>query len=145
MYEIDALKSASERFSRVHPSLKLIVLFGSRARGDDDRSSDWDFAFLSESTLNHKSKSFWFSGAALMDTLSHLAGISYDDIDLVDLSRCSEVLAHFIARDGLLIYEKTPGEFAQFQRRALKTQAELEEFRHSQREQVLQALQRWGV
>jgi predicted nucleotidyltransferase len=34
------------------PYLKLLVLFGSRARGDHDPKSDWDFAFLCDEELH---------------------------------------------------------------------------------------------
>jgi len=61
------------------------------------------------------------------------------------LSTCSEITAHFVARDGQVIYEKVPGEFIRFQQQSLKTKEELKQFRRAQREKVLQTLQRWGV
>jgi uncharacterized protein len=145
MDKLDILKAASARFTKNHPNLKLLILFGSRARGDADPSSDWDFAFLYDSTFSKPEKSFWFPGSDILDTLSTLLNLPDNDIDLVDLSHCSEMLAHFISRDGQLIYEKNPGEFANFQQQSLKTPAELKQFRQDQRENVLQTLQRWGV
>lgn len=141
----DSLKTASPTLASTHPNLKLLVLFGSRARGEADPSSDWDFAFLSEPDRSIERKPFWLPGSDLLDTLCKLLQVSEEAIDLVDLSTCSEIIAHFVARDGQVIYEKTSGEFAQFQQNALKTDAELKEYRHSQREKVLQTLQRWGV
>ncbi|MGA7937394.1 MAG: hypothetical protein WCA35_27830, partial [Kovacikia sp.] len=84
-------------------------------------------------------------GSELLATLCKLLPISDETIDLVDLSTCSDIVAHFVARDGQVIYEKTPGEFAHFQQHALKTKAELKQYRHTQREKVLQTLERWGV
>jgi uncharacterized protein len=139
------LKAVSPTLASIHPDLKLLVLFGSRARGEADPSSDWDFAFRSEPDLHPEHQPYWFPGSDLLDTLCNLLQISDKKLDLIDLSTCSDVVAHFVARDGQVIYEKTPGEFAQFQQQALKTTAELKQYRHTQREKVLQTLQRWGV
>ncbi|NJR61952.1 MAG: nucleotidyltransferase domain-containing protein [Cyanobacteria bacterium CRU_2_1] len=145
MNSLKLLKATSQTLASTHPDLTLLVLFGSRARGEEDPTSDWDFAFLSDPDYLVERKPFWFPGSDLVHTLSKLLHISDDKIDLVNLNNCSEILAHFVARDGQVIYEKTDGEFAQFQQRALKSKTELREFRRSKREQVLQALQRWGI
>lgn len=145
MTDIDTLKAASRTFASVYPELKLLVLFGSRARGEDDSTSDWDFAYLFASEGSVEQKPLWFPGAELLSGLSQLLHVSEDIIDLVNLNTCSDILAHFVARDGRLIYEKTPGEFAQFQQQALKTREELKAYRQVQREQVHRALERWGI
>lgn len=145
MTTLNTLKTTSPLLASTHPDLKLLVLFGSRARGEADSSSDWDFAFLLKPDRPTEHKPFSFPGADLLDTLCKILHVSEAAIDLVDLSTCSEITAHFVARDGQVIYEKTPGEFAQFQQSALKTKAELKQYRHAQREKVLQTLARWGV
>ncbi len=145
MTTLESLKVVSPTLASTHPDLKLLVLFGSRARGEADLSSDWDFAFLLDPDRPPERKPFWFPGSDLLDTLCQVLQVPEDAIDLVDLSTCSEITAHFVARDGQVIYEKIPGEFAQFQRQALKTKAELKQYRHVQREKVLQTLARWGV
>lgn len=145
MTDLSSPQAAYRTLASVHPELKLLVLFGSRARGEEDSSSDWDFAFLFAPEAPTERKPFWFPGAELLDTLSQLLHVSENAIDLVNLNTCSDILAHFVARDGQVIYEKTPGEFAQFQQQALKTKGELKAFRQVQREQVHKALERWGV
>ncbi len=145
MTTLESLKVASSTLASTHPDLRLLVLFGSRARGEADPSSDWDFAFLSELDRPTTPKPFNFPGSDLLNTLCKILQVSEDAIDLVDLSTCSEIIAHFVARDGQVIYEKIPGDFDQFQRQALKTKAELKQYRHVQREKVLQTLERWGV
>lgn len=145
MNELEILKAASAKFAQAHPTLRLLILFGSRARGDADSSSDWDFAFLCEPSSSKPEKLFWFPGADILDTLQTLTNLSDNNIDLVDLGKCSEILAHFVARDGQVIYEKSSGEFSHFQQQALKNPNELKQFRHTQREKVLQALRRWEV
>ncbi|MBD1849148.1 nucleotidyltransferase domain-containing protein [Cyanobacteria bacterium FACHB-502] len=145
MTDLDTLKAASRTFASDYPELKLLVLFGSRARGEDDPLSDWDFAFLLPPEGSADQTPHWFSGAELLSRLSQLLHVSEDIIDLVNLNTCSDILAHFVARDGQVIYEKAPGEFVQFQQQALKTREELKAFRQMQREQVHRALERWGV
>lgn len=145
MTTLDNLKTASSTLASTHPDLKLLVLFGSRARGEADPSSDWDFAFLLEPDRPVEHKPFWFPGSDLLDTLCKVLNVSEDEIDLVDLSTCSDITAHFVARDGQVIYEKVPGEFTRFQQQSFKTKDELKQYRHTQREKILQTLQRWGV
>ncbi|RMH16299.1 MAG: nucleotidyltransferase domain-containing protein [Gammaproteobacteria bacterium] len=151
MADLSSLTAASTHIAEQHPTLKLLILFGSRARGDCDRNSDWDVAFLS--APDSENLSAWFSGADLLKTLSKQGHISSDSrserlrqrIDLIDLSTCSDILAHFVAQEGQLIYERDPGEFERFRQRSLKAPAELKQFRQTQREKVLQALERWGA
>jgi len=83
--------------------LRLLVLFGSRARGDAAPYADWDFGFLAEGSL---------------DTLSLMAAlaeaIGSEHLDLVDLARASGLLRYRAARDGVLVYEAQPGIFDGF-------------------------------
>jgi uncharacterized protein len=133
------------QISEQHPTLKLLVLFGSRARGDHDHNSDWDIAFLFDLENAERNSSSWFPGADLLPALSNLGQIPSDLIDLLDLSTCSDIMAHFVAQYGHLLYERNPGQFHHFRQHALKAPAELKQFRQIQRNKVLQALQRWGA
>lgn len=142
-HPLEKLQTLSQ-WSRQHPDLKLLVLFGSRARGDHDPSSDWDFAFLTNPTPA-KTTYDWVPGGDLLPILTQRLQTSDEKIDLIDLSTCSDILAHYVARDGQLIYERDPGEFARFQQQALKTPDKLHQFRQTQRQKVLAALERWGV
>lgn len=78
--------------------LELLVLFGSRARGDARAASDWDFGYLATPTADI---------AGLLAALVEIAGT--DRVDLVDLDRASGVLRFRAARDGWVVYEHTPG------------------------------------
>jgi predicted nucleotidyltransferase len=138
-------------WAKQHPTLKLLILCGSRARGDHAPSSDWDIAFLS--TPDSEPSAAWFPGVDLLQTLSKQGHIPSDRLDLINLSTCADILAHFVAQDGQLIYEHELSEFERFQQRfscreaapTLKAPAELQQFRQTQREKVLQALERWGA
>lgn len=86
-----------------YPTLKLILLFGSRARGDAEISSDWDFGYIAETDFN--SLAFYSDLVLLMGT---------EKIDFVDLKRASGLLRFRATQDGKVIFERTPGEYEKF-------------------------------
>lgn len=83
--------------------LELLVLFGSRARGDEREDSDWDFGYLGSSHFDPEALR-----AALVERLNT------ERIDLVDLQRAGGQLRFRAARDGRAIVEHSAGEFARF-------------------------------
>jgi predicted nucleotidyltransferase len=85
------------------PGLRLLVLHGSRGRGDGGPQSDWDFGYLGDPELDP---------AALMLRLTDILGT--DAVDLADLDRASALLRFRAARDGRLLAERE-GEFERFQ------------------------------
>lgn len=89
--------------TKAYPGLRLLVLFGSRARGDAAAEADWDLAYLASPP---------FDGDQL---LADLAGaLDADRLDLVDLSRAGGQVRYRAARDGRLLYEAWRGEFDRF-------------------------------
>ena len=91
---IDAMAQAA----RATPGLDLLMLFGSRARGDIHPGSDWDLGYLA---TNAPDVDAW------LGTFVELAGS--DRVDLVDLASASGLLRYRVARDGRLVYEARPG------------------------------------
>ncbi len=85
------------------PGLDLLVLFGSRARGDERGGSDWDLGYVADPR---------FDPDALLVTLVDRLGT--DRIDLVDLSRAGAQLRFRTARDGRVLFERTAGAFGRF-------------------------------
>ena len=83
--------------------LTLLVLFGSRARGDAVPSADWDFGFLADGSVDP---------LTLMAALDEAVGS--DRVDLVDLARASGLLRYRAAREGVLVYEAAAGIFDRF-------------------------------
>jgi predicted nucleotidyltransferase len=81
--------------------LDLLLLFGSRGRGDASPESDWDFAYLGDCNV-----------ARLRADLT--LRLKTDQIDLMDLSRAGGLARFRAARDGLLIYESREGVFERF-------------------------------
>ena len=84
------------------PGLRLLVLFGSRARGDRRPDSDWDFGYVA---------SAGFRPEDLVDALSRATGS--DQVDLVDLQRAGGLLRYRAARDGVALFDPE-GLFDQF-------------------------------
>jgi hypothetical protein len=88
---------------RDFPSLRLLLLHGSRARGDERADSDWDFAYLGDEGLDE------------LGLRSFLArAVRSESIDVVDLSRASGLLRFRAARDGLLLHERQAGVYEDF-------------------------------
>jgi predicted nucleotidyltransferase len=83
--------------------LSLLVLFGSRARGDASAAGDWDFGYLSDGSADP---------AAIATALGRVVGS--ERLDLVDLARAGGLLRYRVARDGVLVFEATPGSFDRF-------------------------------
>ncbi|MBI3783130.1 MAG: nucleotidyltransferase domain-containing protein [Deltaproteobacteria bacterium] len=96
---LGALHTAAAR----QGGLTLLVLFGSRARGEASAHADWDFGFLADGLLDP---------LALMAALAEVVGS--ERLDLVDLARASGLLRFRAARDGVLVYEARPGSFNRF-------------------------------
>jgi predicted nucleotidyltransferase len=89
--------------AKSYPGLRLLLLFGSRARGDAGAGADWDLAYLAEPL---------FDADGL---LADVAGrVGADRVDLVDLARAGGQLRYRAARDGRVLFEVRPGEFERF-------------------------------
>ena len=85
------------------PGLDLLVLFGSRGRGNAQRQSDWDFAYQGTASLD----------ADRLHADPTLA-LRTDHIDLVDLAHAGGLLRFRAARDGFPVYESREDAFRDF-------------------------------
>jgi predicted nucleotidyltransferase len=113
------------------PGLELLILFGSRARGDVHVRSDWDFGYLATRRADLP---------ALMSTLVETTGS--DRVDLVDLRRASGVLRFRAARDGQVIYESQAGLGTRFRLEAAHFWCEMAPILQPALEEVLTRLDR---
>jgi uncharacterized protein len=138
---IDDIKAKIPELLEQVPYLKLLVLFGSRARGDNQPSSDWDFAMLFDEDLRQQYEvgSGWncYRSWAILQKLLDLGD---DEIDWVELRDASEILAHSISRDGIVLYSAEPEVFRNFQRTHLKADDELKRMRKIMRDRIQQKL-----
>lgn len=97
--ELDAIRS----IARGRRGLELLVLFGSRGRGDSSIESDWDLGYVGGGG---------FEAEPLRADLTQ--SLQTERIDLVDLGRAGGLLRFRAARDGVPIYEARPREFERF-------------------------------
>jgi uncharacterized protein len=140
---IDNIKSKIPQILAQAPYIETLVLFGSRARGEEHEASDWDLAvFCDEEARQHYEHGGWDAGRLLV-VLGQVLGLTEDEVDLVELETCSGILAHHIAQDGLIIYEKQSGRFEEFRQAMLKSPSELKLYRQNVRVKVHEALGRW--
>jgi predicted nucleotidyltransferase len=101
--DVAAALDRVQALARVHPGLVLLVLHGSRARGQARQDSDWDFAYLSTSD---------FDPSLLYADLAVTLGS--DRIDLADLAAAGGLIRYRVARDAIIVVESIPGAFDKF-------------------------------
>ena len=83
--------------------LSLLLLFGSRARGDARVRSDWDLGYVGSAAFDPD------------ELLASLVGaVGTERIDLVDLTRAGAQLRFRAARDGRPLFQAVPDAFARF-------------------------------
>ncbi len=97
--ELEAVRALAEGT----PGLELLVLFGSRGRGNAHRGSDWDFAYLGTAGLD----------ASRLNAELSLA-LRTDRVDVADLASAGGLLRFRAARDGVPVYESREGVFRDF-------------------------------
>ncbi len=128
------------------PYLKFLVLFGSRARGDAYERSDWDFAIFCDEEARQKAIADQPYGfLAVHNAIEDCFEIGGEYMDVVDVTRCSALIAHYVADEGVVLYESEIGVFRDFQQRVTMTQQAIAELSASLREQVEAFLQEMGV
>ncbi len=124
---LDAVASAA----RAIVGLDLLILFGSRARGDARPGADWDFGYLAD------------AAADVPGLLAALVEVLEDDrVDLVDLGRASGLLRYRAARDGLLVYEAAAGLLDRYSLGAVQFWCENAPVFERGYDEVLEALRR---
>ncbi len=100
-------------YAAAEPSLHLLVFLGSSSRGDAGGSADIELGYLADSTFDH-------------ETFRELAASVLDlpVIAIADLRR-APTTAFRAAREGALVFERSPGEFSEFRERAIHNWCEL--------------------
>ena len=89
--------------SRTFPELQLLLVHGSRARGEAHQNSDWDFAYLAGPNLDE---------LALRAALVRMVGS--DDVDIADLSRAGGLLRYRAVKEGQVVLERESGAYEDF-------------------------------
>lgn len=91
-----AIDQLTSRLSTV-PEVERVVLFGSRARGDEDVRSDIDLAIECPAA----SRQTW---RAIREAVSDARTLLF--IDLVRLEEAPEALRRNVLNDGVVLYER---------------------------------------
>ncbi len=98
----------AERILRITPDdINLIVIFGSRARGDYSKHSDFDIAI--GTSIQDKKQRFNLR----LQAISLLEGPE-QPVDVVLIEDCNWTLRHRIAKDGVVIFQKNADSWANF-------------------------------
>lgn len=143
---IAELKKLALQIPAKIPYVKMLILFGSRATGNTHPNSDWDFAvFCDEEQRQAEIKDNTWRLFELPMLIGEVLKINSDHIDIVQLNNCSELIAHFVARDGQVLYEDEAQKFEKFQKKVLLSHAQLKKIEHTQRQNIENFLQKWGV
>jgi predicted nucleotidyltransferase len=134
---ITSLRDSAVQIREKVPYLKMLVLFGSRARGDYREDSDYDFAALYDEEMRHAIADSKKRG--LLNIYSHLTNIfdlPTELVEVVRLNECSPLLANVVARDGLLIYEKEFGEYEKFRLESIMSDQEVKQMQKKMIEEL---------
>ena len=123
------------------PYIELIILFGSRARGNASRTSDWDIAFVCDEEHRTRREGDGMSTMRIWSLMQRIYGLKDGEIDVVDMHGCSELLAHAIVKDGKLIYEKRTGLFNQFREKNLLNTEQLKEIQEKDKAKIMKTIQ----
>ncbi len=109
----------------------MLVLHGSRARGDAHERSDWDFAYEAGREFD--------PDGLLAALVEHLKA---DRVDLADLGRAGALFRYRVARDGIVVFESDAGRFDGFRLDAVHTWCDLQPVLEPAYERLLEALPR---
>ena len=124
--------------------LKMLILFGSRARGDHHSHSDWDFAILYDEQPKNLTMT-GFKPLEIYGILADIFNIPDDKIDIVNLNNCSPLIAHYVSHDGQILYEKETGLFETFKTKTLLNKKQLSIIKTSLRDKLEHFLQGKGL
>ncbi|WP_461207152.1 type VII toxin-antitoxin system MntA family adenylyltransferase antitoxin [Clostridium sp. DL1XJH146] len=108
--------------------IKLIYIFGSYAKGNNNSNSDLDIAILLDRDFNPLDK---------LSLISEFTSIfKRDDIDLVILNSANPVLRHQVIKHGKIVYVEDENIKVNFEVRVLKEYMDMEPFRRVQTKSV---------
>jgi len=126
---LDHIRAVARRLGPAE-GYRLIVLFGSAARGEE-WAGDVDIAVMGETPLD-----------LVAVTNTWIQSVGFQHIDICDLRRADPLLAILIARDGLALYEASAGEFDRFVSLAVRRYDDTRKLREQEHQQLLEQIER---
>ena len=115
---VEQLKPLAKNFG-----LRLIVLFGSTARGVMNRESDIDLGVLSEKPL---------SPVQRLRLWSALSALFPADVDLTVLNHADPLVSYQIASEGVILFETVSFAWETWKSYAMRRYWDTHKFRESQ-------------
>ncbi len=100
-------------YAAAEPTLRLLVFLGSSSRGDASGSTEFEIAYLAERGFD----------APTFEQLS-ASVLNLDRVAMSDLRRNSST-AFRAAREGALVYQRSPNGFAEFRERTIHNWCEV--------------------
>lgn len=100
-------------YAAAEPTLHLLVMLGSSSRGDAGGSADLELGYVADRGFDAA------TFAELAVSVLDLKGVGVADL------QAAPTTAFRAAREGALVYERTPGAFAEFRERAIHNWCEL--------------------
>lgn len=125
------LSAAESELRSSIPDLIAVYLFGSWARGDANRESDFDIAMLARDPI---------ASSLRFDLERRLEEKLRQSVDLIDLRRASAVFRVQVLQDASLLLDADPTRRAEFECFALADYARLNE----ERAGILEDVRRTG-
>lgn len=144
--DIESIKEMSQQIPLKCDYIKMLILFGSRATGRTHANSDWDFAVL----CNEEKRQAYTKENPLVYfeiplILGEIFGINPDTIDIVELNKSSQLISHYVVRDGIMLYEQEEGEFEKFKQKSLLDNGKVEEIYQDLQKDINKFLKKWAV
>lgn len=144
--KIEQMRELSLQIPLKRNYIKMLILFGSRATGKTHANSDWDFAVLCDEEKRHTyAENNEFAYFELPLIFGQIFTINPDKIDIVELNQCSQLIAHHIARDGIMMYEQEEGEFKRFKQKSLLDNGKLSTIYQDLQQDINKFIEKWAV
>ncbi|MBK5257024.1 MAG: hypothetical protein JJE39_13415 [Vicinamibacteria bacterium] len=100
-------------YAAAEPTLHLLVFLGSSSRGDAGGTADFEIGYIAEPEFD--ARTFQQLAASVLDR---------EKVSMANLRR-APTTAFRAAREGALVFERTPNSFAEFRERAIHNWCEL--------------------
>src|SRR3989338_3567644 len=123
------LERAARDVAEAHGA-RLVVLFGSAARGDRV-PEDLDLGVLADGPLD-----------AVAVTAHFIRLLAVQQVDVTDLARAEPLLLMLVAQEGVPLYQRTPAAFTGFVSLAMRRYADTAKFREAERAEIREFLER---
>ena len=132
-YSLDEMKEKLTPLFK-EKGLQFVLLFGSAASGKTHKESDIDLAFLYDEPVG-----------ILGLTNQVIRLLHTDHVDVVDLHRASPLLRISASKQGILLYERSPGLFHAFYSLAFRRYIDTKKLRKGREESIKSFLEEKGL